>query len=222
MSGAVIIDIIVAAVLALFIWRGKRKGLFASLASLLVVIVAFVGAGFIASEFSDDAAEWTRPLIEEKVAEKLDAAIEESGSEKVQPTTVFAVMGLDNGLVKKLSAKVEEEVAETGADIVSAMLHNVLQAVAYQALFFLTFAALCLALNFLVKSLDLVLRLPVLRFFNSLGGAAFGLIEGALLLFAAFWVLRFLGLSLPEEWVEKSCLTWIFVEKSPLALLAWL
>ena len=61
---SLVLDLIVVAVLALFLWRGASKGLVASLCGLLAFVVAFAGAGLAARTLSPmvaDAISW-RPL----------------------------------------------------------------------------------------------------------------------------------------------------------------
>ena len=56
MTTPVIIDIIVAAVLLGFTAYGARRGLLQTMAGLVIVVVALVGAGIIAATFSGPTA----------------------------------------------------------------------------------------------------------------------------------------------------------------------
>ena len=47
-----ILDLIVIAVVALFVWRGAARGLVLSLCGLLAFVVAFAGAGLAAQTLS--------------------------------------------------------------------------------------------------------------------------------------------------------------------------
>ena len=64
MTAPVIIDAIVVIFLAGFTIYGIRRGLLQALAGLVIVIVALVGAGMIATTFSSPAAKLAAPLIE--------------------------------------------------------------------------------------------------------------------------------------------------------------
>lgn len=75
MKTAVIMDVIVAAVLIGFLISGGRRGLFRSLAGLVILIVALVGAGMAASAFTPPAAKYVSPFLEKRVAEKVDAVL---------------------------------------------------------------------------------------------------------------------------------------------------
>ena len=51
MSG-IVLDLILAALLLFFLWRGYSKGFVLTLCGLLAVVVAFVGASFLAGVLS--------------------------------------------------------------------------------------------------------------------------------------------------------------------------
>ena len=63
MHPAVIIDVILIGVLLAGLIAGAWRGLLASLAGLLVFIVALAGAAMIAGSFTQTAAEAVRPLL---------------------------------------------------------------------------------------------------------------------------------------------------------------
>lgn len=72
MKTAVIMDIVVAAVLLSFLVCGGRRGLFRSLAGLVVVIAALVGAGMAASTFTKPVAKVVSPFLERRVELRVD------------------------------------------------------------------------------------------------------------------------------------------------------
>ena len=67
-----------------------------------------------------------------------------------------------------------------------------------------------------------MLKLPGLHLVNSLGGAAVGLVEGALLVFLAIWVLRRLGISFDTETVARTHVLHFFTTNTPLSELSFL
>ena len=84
------------------------------------------------------------------------------------------------------------------------------ESILYAALFLLSFVGLTVLLKLLIRALDLVgPRLPGLHALNALGGAAIGLIEGALVLFLTVWVLRRFGVSF-ETGAGGHLYFWIF------------
>ena len=71
-------DIVAVAALLIFVIVGAREGLFRSLAGLVIVVVALVGAGMIAATFSAPAARLAAPFIEKQIEKKLEKAIEKA------------------------------------------------------------------------------------------------------------------------------------------------
>ena len=59
-------------------------------------------------------------------------------------------------------------------------------------------------------------------YWGGLGGGLLGLIEGALLLFLAVWVLRRLGVSFETETLAEAHILRIFTTNTPLSVLSFL
>ena len=67
-----------------------------------------------------------------------------------------------------------------------------------------------------------MLQLPGLHLVNSLGGAAIGLVEGALVLFLVIWVLRRFGVSFETDTVSATHILRFFATHTPLSALSLL
>ena len=211
MTTPVIIDIVVAAVLLGFAVYGGKRGLFRALSGLLAVVVALVGAGIIAATFTTPVTKVVTPLIAGHIEEKVEnaMAVQSAGSGVQMPEAdtedpsaiqdLLAILGLDDEVRSRLAEEVEEKVRDTGASIAAAVVESMARSFIYGTLYILSFAVLLLLMKVLIGAMDLVLKLPLLRGLNTLGGAAVGLVEGALLLFLAVWVLRRLGVSFESE-----------------------
>ena len=78
MRGAVIMDITALAVLVGFLICGARRGLFNSLAGLVIVVAALVGAGWVAANFTAPAVKYVEPYLEKIVEKRVDAALGKS------------------------------------------------------------------------------------------------------------------------------------------------
>ena len=102
------------------------------------------------------------------------------------------------------------------------MVESLAQSFIYGVLYILSFAALLLLMKVLVGAMGLVLKLPLLRGLNALGGGAVGLLEGALLLFLAVWVLRRMGVSFETEALAEAHILRIFTANTPLGVLSHL
>mgnify|MGYP003306118597 CR=1 FL=1 len=94
-------------------------------------------------------------------------------------------------------------------------LHTRLLCVGYTFAFLL----LLLVVWLLFRPVYLLVKLPVLRTVNTLGGGALGLVWGMLLVFLAVWLLQRFDLLLTAEMVDHSLLLQFFANNSPLSLL---
>lgn len=258
MNSAVIIDIIVAAVLLVFLLCGAARGLFQSVAGLVVIIVALAGAGIFASALTPRVAEYVQPYIEKQVEARIDKALSKGGNsasssaqepaagssqaggsqagaasdseggeeddaqQKAETQHLLDLLGLDKDPVASLEQSVQEKVHDTGVSVMNAVVESISETIIHVLLFLLIFAVLMLLLKALMHAMDLVLRLPGLHFFNRLGGAAFGLAEGALVLFLAIWILRRFGVSFDNKMVESTILLRFFTTHTPLSALSFL
>ena len=234
MTTPVIIDIVVAAVLLGFAVYGGKRGLFRALSGLLAVVVALVGAGIIAATFTTPVTKVVTPLIAGHIEEKVEnaMAVQSAGSGVQMPEAdtedpsaiqdLLAILGLDDEVRSRLAEEVQEKVRDTGASIAAAVVESMARSFIYGTLYILSFAVLLLLMKVLIGAMDLVLKLPLLRGLNTLGGAAVGLVEGALLLFLAVWVLRRLGASFEAEALAEAHILRIFTANTPLGVLSHL
>lgn len=234
MTTPAIIDIVVAAVLLGFAVYGGKRGLFRALSGLLAVVVALVGAGIIAATFTPPVTKVVTPLIAGRIEEKVESAmaVQSAGSGVQMPEAdtedpsaiqdLLALLGLDDEVRSQLAEEVQEKVRDTGASIAAAVVESMARSFIYGTLYILSFAALLLLMKVLIGAMDLVLKLPLLRGLNTLGGAAVGLVEGALLMFLAVWVLRRLGVSFESDALAEAHILRIFTENTPLSVLSHL
>ena len=65
MDNALIIDLVLAAVLAVFALLGARKGLIRSLMALVSVVVALIGATLLTAMFFEPVTDLVYPKVEE-------------------------------------------------------------------------------------------------------------------------------------------------------------
>ena len=228
MSAPVIMDIAAAAVLLLFLILGARAGLIRSLAGLVIVVVALVGAGMIAATFADPAAKLAAPMIEKAMTQKVEEAITaETGmldTERADPEIgeVLSMLSLDEEVKEGITNRAEQTIRDTGASVISAVVEGLCRSVIYGLLYIFAFLGLWLLLHVLAKAMDLLARLPGLSSLNALGGAALGLVKGVLVLFLAIWAARRLGVSFETEEVAQTYILQFFATHTPLSMLSLL
>ena len=135
---------------------------------------------------------------------------------------LLALMGLDEDVRNSLASQTQEKIQDTGVSLVMAVVESLAQSILYAALFLVSFVGLTILLKLLIRAMDLVLQLPGLHLVNSLGGAVIGLIEGALVLFLAIWVLRRFGVSFETDTVSATHILRFFATHTPLSALSLL
>ena len=207
--GALIADVVIAAALVLAVVVGAHKGLVKSLAGVVIVVGAFIGASFVANAFAEPVAEWLGPMIEENIMEKLNT------QETADVRSLLETLHFSGENLQKMVDEVLTTVKDTGMDMLSAVSDSVAHSVAYAGVYLVAFLALLVLLWLLMKPVELVVKLPLLRTVNAVGGGALGLVWGALLVFLAVWLLQRFDLLLTAEMVENSLLLHFFANNSP-------
>lgn len=240
---AIILDVLTAAALIAFTVMGAHRGFFRTVAGLLAVILALVGAQLFTSWAAPHVSGVLQPAIERRVEKKVDAALggdtitpqepqigasrpdsetqdQKEAEEESEIQRLLRAIGVDEQLFQRLGESAREKVRDTGVTVATAVVQSVAESVIRALLFLLSFAVFLLLLKLLAKVLDLALKLPVLRSMNGLAGAAVGLVEGALAVFLAIWLLRRFGVSFETPAVEGTYLLSFFAKHTPLSALA--
>lgn len=70
----IIIDVVLLAILILFVLLGARRGLILSIAGLLALFIALAGAYYLARNFSPTVSAWIEPKISASLQEKFTKA----------------------------------------------------------------------------------------------------------------------------------------------------
>lgn len=211
MHTSLLFDLGTAAFLLLFVMLGAARGLFRTLAGFFSVILAIVGAAWLAATFSPVVSAYLYPFAEGRLTAYLSL---EGGGEAL--AEFLASFGADEALVNALL----QGAGGTADALLRTALESVLQVVVQGAMLLLAFLVLLLVLKTISHLVGLIFRLPLLRSLDTLGGALLGLAEGAALLFLAVYIARSLGSSFFADGAEGTHLLTLFVEHSPRTLLA--
>lgn len=233
---AVIFDLAILFILLLFALFGAHRGLLLSLFSLVAVVVAFIGASFVADLFAPKVADYLEPkfayAIEAQLEEQMHAALP-SPDRAQSPATdgqgqepplqdilnILKDMGLYQSAVDAINDAVESGMTDVAAGTAAAVAASIAGTVAYMILFVIAFVVVLVLWTILAHALDLVAHLPGLSALNKTGGALLGLLKGCAILFLCAWVLRYLGNIIPESFVQETKLLHFFMTTNPIALL---
>lgn len=214
----ILFDVAVVAILALFVWRGWKKGLLLSLCGLAVVVVSFLGAGFIADTLDSPLADAITPKLEEAINEQLALHYDDlSGDSPLD--TLREQGGLFSWAADAVEDAQESAVGSAIGDLAAKAAGLLATAIAYRVIFALAFLLLFILLTVLLHALNVVARLPGLNFCNELGGGLIGLLKGVIVLYVVIACLRlFSGLITPEV-EENTYVLKIFLRFDPVSAL---
>ena len=216
---AIFVDIFMAACLLLALVLGVRQGFLQSLARVAIVIVALLGAAWLAEHLADPAAKWLEPMLTEKIQKQMDGQAAAADDPSLAAAGLLETFGFSGDALDKLVESATEKAQEVGQTLLSAVVSTVLRSVAYAVVYLVSFLLLLLLLRLLLAPLHLFTKLPVVPGINAVMGGALGLVKGALLLFFAVWLLRRLQIWITPELISQTYILRFFAEHSPMELI---
>ena len=208
----VLLDAAAVIIFLFFLWRGKRRGLIKTVAGILVLLLAFWGAGVL--------AESTAPAISEKLVTPQVEKFLAPKAESLHATTpgAFYQMLLDVGVPDALARSITD--SSPVNELLLSASKTLGERLTYALLCLLYFIALMLIFKFLFHLLDRVFDLPVLSLVNGLGGALFGGVLGYLLILILGSILLKTGLLFDEEILAQTKILAPVLQSNPFSLLS--
>lgn len=216
---AIFVDIFMAACLLLALVLGVRQGFLQSLARVAIIIVALLGAAWLAEHLADPAAKWLEPMLTEKIQQQMDGQGAAADDPSLAAAGLLETFGFSGEALDKLVERATEKAQEVGQTLLSAVVSTVLRSVAYAVVYLVSFLLLLLLLRLLLAPLHLFTKLPVVHGINAVMGGALGLVKGALLLFFAVWLLRRFQIWITPELISQTYILRFFAEHSPMELI---
>lgn len=216
---AIFVDIFMAACLLLALVLGVRQGFLQSLARVAIIIVALLGAAWLAEHLANPAAKWLEPMLTEKIQQQMDGQAAAADDPSLAAAGLLETFGFSGEALDKLVESATEKAQEVGQTLLSAVVSTVLRSVAYAVVYLVSFLLLLLLLRLLLVPLHLFTKLPVVHGINAVMGGALGLVKGALLLFFAVWLLRRFQIWITPELISQTYILRFFAEHSPMELI---
>lgn len=216
---AIFVDLFMAAILLLALVLGIRQGFLQSLARVAIVIVALLGAAWLAEHLADPAAKWLEPVLTEKLQQQMSGQPAAADDPSLAAAGILETFGFSGDTLDEMVRSVTEKAQEVGQTLLSAVVSTVLRSVAYAVVYLVSFLLLLLLLRLLLAPLHLFTKLPGVHGINAALGGVLGLVKGALLLFFAVWLLRRLQLWITPELISQTYILRFFAEHSPMELI---
>lgn len=205
MQNIAIIDLALAAVLIGFAVFGAVRGLYRSLAGLLVLVLALAGAGWLTEICADGVEDVLRPPLTRRMESIVsDAMLEETAKiEDIADAEPILMVeqflrrfGWDGDLGETLRESTENALTDVEKALASTLVESVLPVVVSAVLKAVFFLLLLIALRLFSRLLQpLIEHLPVIRQFNRLLGGGVGFLQGVVAIYVAFWLVERLGLA---------------------------
>lgn len=217
MPTSIIIDLIIAAVLALSIYLGWTKGMVRGLLTLAGMILALI----VASQISDIASDI---IVEQVIRPATLAAIEQhveelslgdfDGIEQIEQI----IDSIENDLVREKAGELlstvnlptgeitRDTVLRIGCELADTALRGAVRDILSAVIFILCFAVISLVLRPVIWTIEQAFKLPLLRELNQLGGLLSGAVRGILLVLIGIWALRLTGMYVTDEVIADSYL----------------
>lgn len=222
MNNGLIIDAVFALVLILGVVFGAKRGLVRSLMALVTVVVALIGAAILSDLLAQPVTEALLPQAEQSLTEWFDEreTVQDTAAADEDEDTAGATGLLRRLLRIDFDGTLRQSLRSLAEDAALAAVRSLLSSLARALAFLVSFLVLTLLLRLVTRGLDKVFTLPVLHTFNSLGGAAVGLIESALLLFLVCDVAPRLGVTVLAQYEAGTYLLHFFMQQSPRSVAA--
>lgn len=178
----IIVDLVIVAVIALFVIIGYVKGLTGSLIKIVSFALSLVIAFMLFVPVSNFIISNTQ--IDENIEKTIRDAIvsNEEGNEEQMPTVI----------TDYINQKVEEAAESAKQGIVNSTAKDVSQTIVKAGTWIALFLIARIALIFLKFITSLITKLPIIKQFDKLGGIIYGLIEGLIITYLALALISFI------------------------------
>ena len=181
---SIIIDLIIAGIIALCVIVGYAKGLTGALIKIVSFVLSLIIAFILYMPLSNYIINNTQidNMIENTIRESIFKNDDQTKKEENMPT---AITDYINQKVEDASNSVKENVINSTAKDVS---QTIVRAGTWIMLFIIARIAL-IVLKFITA---LIAKLPVIKQFDKLGGIIYGLLEGLVITYLALALISFI------------------------------
>ncbi|MCL2108960.1 MAG: CvpA family protein [Oscillospiraceae bacterium] len=216
---AILLDLMAVGILVSMVLYGRKKGLVLAVAGIVVTILSIIIAWAIAGAFSPALEGFLEENVGGAINDALDKIVAEGGDMLPDFTSpngdalaqatgqVFDTLGFSAKTDNPFVNAVIRKATEMGGSLKAALTSTICGAIAFAGLFVFGFILVRAVLEIGVHFVDKVVKLPILKRFNKIGGMAVGFVQGALILFVIGWGLQFAGMLVTSADISQ---TYIF------------
>jgi uncharacterized membrane protein required for colicin V production len=227
----IIIDIALVLIVAFCVYRGYRGGIIRGVCGFLAFLLAIVLANAAATAYSREFTDMLSPFVggvvdstlPDFLAPDIDFDILEDLPDGEGQEGVYAIayrvlsrLGMIEPAARRMAEAVAKETNNVTYEVGVIITEKLSETLAYIAVFAVAFVLLLIVFAVVGNLLNFVFSLPILKLFDSIAGAAFGLLRGLVIIFFIALVLRYLGLLAPGT-IEKTGVLEFLVRHNPIA-----
>ena len=189
----IIVDLIIIAVLLLFVGMGYKKGLTGSLIKLASFAIALVLAFILYKPVGNMVIENTQ------IDEQIENAIITTFNAQEKEETENAESQMPKTMLESIGTNIENATEEAKNEIVRNTAKETTSTIIYVGSGLVIFIVARFALFIISIFAKGITSLPILKQIDRLGGIAFGAIEGLVIIFAILGIISFIAI----VWVDN-------------------
>lgn len=174
---AIAVDLIVLAIVLLFVFLGYKRGLVKVAFKLCTFFIAIILAFMLYKPIAKIVIENTN----------IDETIETKITDKILPEGKTETDEID------LSESLPSIILKNSENTVQSIAKSCSNTLIETACLVLIFIIAKIVLKFVTALADLIAKLPILKQFNKLGGTIYGIIEGLFIVFLGFAVISLIA-----------------------------
>lgn len=220
-------DLLMFLILLFCVWQGYRKGVFLSLLSILILLIAAGISGRVASGYAEPLSDKLQPILSWVVDDAIDTATRGKGAlEEITDNTVltevvkntYRSIGINEKEIKKMT-EVTFSTLTKNSDMTlrDSISKTLLFSIAHMFVGLFAFIILTLLITLLLHFVASIFKLPVFPSIDKIGGPVCGFLYGIMILGVIGWAVRFVGFAVTPEMVSKTILLQLFTKFSILA-----
>ena len=180
---SIIVDLVILAIILLCIILGYYRGLTGSLIKILSFVLSIVIAFVLFIPISNLVIENTQ----------IDESLEQSIREMIIGNEQNEENNMPEAITDYISQKVEQAADDAKAAVVDSTSRDVAETIVKAGTWIVLFIVARILLIFLKFITSLIARLPIIKQFDKLGGIAYGLIEGLIIVYLLLALVSFIA-----------------------------
>lgn len=209
---SIIIDLVLIAIVAFCAWNGYRKGFIMGISGILALVIAFYGAQIVADTYSQEFTSMLKPFVS-GIVDGAVADVQEENSQQYSDNDVYGVtydalgnIGVLKSAAEDIAQEISERVERTGQTMREEIVNVLCSKIAYVLTAVVVFLLILIVFTILANILNLAFKMPGLESINEIFGGIFGFAKGAVIIVAIAWVMRYLGVLIDEDIINKTIL----------------